>query len=51
MKKVFYAVSIVITIACVCNPSVENYFIALSMILAMSSVIVRDINQMCDDNN
>ena len=51
MKKVFYAVSMFITIACVCNPSVENYFIAISMILAMSSVIVRDINQMCDDNN
>ena len=51
MKKVFYAVAMFITIACVCNPSVENYFIALSMILAMSSVIVRDINQMCDDNN
>ena len=51
MKKVFYAVSMFITIACVCNPSVENYFIAISMILAMSSVIVRDINQMCNDND
>ena len=49
MKNIFYAVSMFITIACVCNPSIENYFIAISMILAMSSVIVRDINQMCND--
>ena len=51
MKKVFYSVAMFITIACLCNPSIDNYFIALSMILAMSSVIVRDINQMCNDND
>ena len=49
MKNVFYAVAIWITVACLCNPSYDNYFIAISMILAMSSVIVRDVNEMCND--
>ena len=49
MKKVFYAAAIVITIACVCNPSFDNYFIAASLILAVSSVIIRDDITVCND--
>lgn len=42
MKNVFYAVAIWITVACLCNPSFDNYFIAISMIIMVGAVIVRD---------
>ena len=49
MKKVFYAVAIVITIACVCNPSFDNYFIAISLMVTMFAVIIREQKQMFND--
>lgn len=49
MKKVFYAVAMFITIACVCNPSVENYFIAMSLMVTMFAVIIREQKQMLND--
>lgn len=42
MKNVFFAVAILIAISCACNPSFDNYFIALSMIIIVVAVIVRD---------
>ena len=42
MKNVFYAVAIWITVACLCNPSFDNYFIAIYMIIMVGAVIVRD---------
>lgn len=42
MKNVFYSVAMFITIACVCNPNYDNYFIAISMIIVVGAVIVRD---------
>ena len=49
MKKMFYAVAIVITIACVCNPSFDNYFIALSLMITMFAVIIREQKQMLNE--
>lgn len=49
MKKVFYAVAIWITVACLCNPSADNYFIAISLIVTMFAVIIREQKQMLND--
>ena len=49
MKNVFYAVSMLITIACLCNPSFDNYFIAISLMLTMFAVIMREQKQMFND--
>ena len=49
MKNVFYAVAMFITIACLCNPSFDNYFIAVSLMITMFSVIIREQKQMLND--
>ena len=49
MKNVFYAVAMFITIACVCNPSADNYFIAISLIVTMFAVIIREQKQMLNE--
>lgn len=49
MKNVFYAVSMLLTIACLCNPSFDNYFIAMSLIVTMFAVIIREQKKMLND--
>ena len=49
MKNVFYAVAMLITIACLCNPSFDNYFIAISLMIVIGSVIIREQKQMLNE--
>ena len=49
MKNVFYALAMLITIACLCNPSFDNYFIAISLMIVIGSVIIREQKQMLNE--